>query len=165
MKAVTKEAAKLSSTQKKEFLKKLNSGSATDLQTIPGVGPEKAGFIKKSRPFKKVEELANVTGFGQATFAKVVSNIKNPGVVPAKSTTAKKSTSDSKKSSTTTKKTTTPAKKTTTPAKKTATPAKKTTTPAKKTTTPAKKTTTPTKKTTTKKTSSSKKKSSTTKKK
>jgi competence protein ComEA len=53
----------------------LNSASAPQLQTLPGVGPSTAQRIveyrQKNGSFKKIEELMNVKGIGEKSFLKL----------------------------------------------------------------------------------------------
>ena len=55
----------------------LNAATAADLQKLPGIGPALAGRIleyrQKNGGFKKVEELMNVQGIGEASFLKLKS--------------------------------------------------------------------------------------------
>ncbi len=49
----------------------INTATQIDLETLPGIGPAKAGAIiqdrEKNGPFKSVEELTRVTGIGDKT--------------------------------------------------------------------------------------------------
>ncbi|EZH67845.1 hypothetical protein DH09_07935 [Bacillaceae bacterium JMAK1] len=51
----------------------LNQSDEVELQTLPGVGPSKAAAIisyrEENGPFKTIEDLTNVPGFGSKTFA------------------------------------------------------------------------------------------------
>ena len=53
----------------------LNTATATELETLPGVGARMAARIieyrQKKGPFKKVEELMNVQGIGEKNFLKL----------------------------------------------------------------------------------------------
>lgn len=52
----------------------INNASISELETIPGIGPSKAGEIinyRKTNPFKKLEDIKNVKGIGEATFDKI----------------------------------------------------------------------------------------------
>lgn len=57
----------------------INSASAADLQTLPGIGTKMAELIieyrQKNGPFKKVEELMNVRGIGETNFLKLKAQI------------------------------------------------------------------------------------------
>lgn len=46
----------------------LNTASATELETLPRVGPAMAAAIAAARPFRRVEDLRRVRGIGTATF-------------------------------------------------------------------------------------------------
>ena len=53
----------------------INTASATEIATLPGVGAKMAARIieyrQKNGPFKKVEELMNVRGIGERNFLKL----------------------------------------------------------------------------------------------
>lgn len=67
----------ITNPEKKPFQPvKINEASVEELQTIKGVGSEKAKRIidyrKKHGPFKSKEDLMEVPGFGQATVEKIL---------------------------------------------------------------------------------------------
>ena len=53
----------------------INTASATEIATLPGIGEKTAARIveyrQKNGPFKKVEELMNVRGIGEKNFLKL----------------------------------------------------------------------------------------------
>jgi competence protein ComEA len=53
----------------------INTGSETELESLPGVGPVTAQAIVQYRtdngPFTSVDELVEVSGIGDATLAKI----------------------------------------------------------------------------------------------
>jgi len=53
----------------------INSASAKELQSIPGVGPATAKKIIAGRPYGSIEEIMDVKGIGEKTFAKMKSKI------------------------------------------------------------------------------------------
>ncbi len=57
----------------------INTASATELQTLPGIGARTAALIveyrQKNGPFRKIEELMNVRGVGEKSFLKLKSNL------------------------------------------------------------------------------------------
>lgn len=57
----------------------LNTATATQLSTLPGIGPKTAELIiqyrQKNGPFKKIEEIMNVRGIGEKSFLKIKSRL------------------------------------------------------------------------------------------
>ncbi|MDP4162296.1 MAG: helix-hairpin-helix domain-containing protein [Bacillota bacterium] len=57
----------------------LNKADETQLETLPGIGPSKALAIieyrKKNGPFKKAEDLKEISGIGDKTFEKLKNKI------------------------------------------------------------------------------------------
>ena len=57
----------------------LNTATAAQIATLPGIGPKAADLIvqyrQKNGSFKKVEEIMNVRGIGEKTFLKLKSRI------------------------------------------------------------------------------------------
>src|SRR6266516_4199810 len=57
----------------------LNSASAAQFETLPGIGAKTAARIveyrQKNGPFKKIEELMNVRGVGEKNFLKLKDHI------------------------------------------------------------------------------------------
>jgi competence protein ComEA len=53
----------------------LNTATQSELESVKGIGPAKAQAIvahrEKNGPFKSLDDLANVKGFGEASVAKV----------------------------------------------------------------------------------------------
>lgn len=53
----------------------LNTATTGQLQTLPGIGPKKAGAIisyrSKNGPFKRVDDLVQVKGIGPKTLSKL----------------------------------------------------------------------------------------------
>ena len=62
-----------------ETVVNLNTASAADLESLPGIGKSTAQRIveyrQKSGGFKKVEELMNVKGIGEKSFLKIKSRL------------------------------------------------------------------------------------------
>jgi competence protein ComEA len=57
----------------------LNTATAAQIATLPGVGPKTADLIvqyrQKNGPYKKVEEIMNVRGVGEKSFLKLKSRL------------------------------------------------------------------------------------------
>jgi comEA protein len=57
----------------------LNTASAAQIATLPGIGPKTADLIvqyrQKNGPYKKVEEVMNVRGVGEKSFLKLKSRL------------------------------------------------------------------------------------------
>jgi comEA protein len=57
----------------------LNTASAAQIATLPGIGPKTADLIVQYRTknggFKKIEEIMNVRGVGEKSFLKLKSRI------------------------------------------------------------------------------------------
>jgi len=57
------------------ILVNINTATLSELDSLPGIGPQKAGEIIAYReehgPFEKIEEIENVSGIGPATFEKL----------------------------------------------------------------------------------------------
>lgn len=57
----------------------LNTASQTELETLPGIGPAKAQAIidyrENSGPFKAIEDIRSISGFGEKTFEKLKEHI------------------------------------------------------------------------------------------
>ena len=65
----------------------LNTATAMELETLPGVGARMAARIieyrQKKGPFKKVEELMNVRGLGEKNFLKLKAQLTIGATKPA----------------------------------------------------------------------------------
>jgi len=63
----------------------LNTATAEQLESLPGIGPKVAARIieyrQKNGPFKKIEDLMNVRGIGEKVFLRMKNRIT---VVPPK---------------------------------------------------------------------------------
>lgn len=66
----------------------LNTASAAQIATLPGIGPKTADLIiqyrQKNGGFKKVEEIMNVRGVGEKSFLKLKSRITLTPMAPPK---------------------------------------------------------------------------------
>ena len=71
----------------------LNTATAAELQKIKGIGPAKAEAIieyRKKTPFKSVEDLDKVPGFGKSTMEKVKKDLSVTDAGKSKKTAAAK---------------------------------------------------------------------------
>jgi len=63
----------------------LNTATAAEIDTLPGIGPKTAELIiqyrQKNSGFKKIEEIMNIRGVGEKTFLKIKDRIS---AAPAK---------------------------------------------------------------------------------
>ncbi|TKC19982.1 helix-hairpin-helix domain-containing protein [Robertmurraya kyonggiensis] len=57
----------------------INKATATELETLPGVGPAKSAAIIEYRetngPFQTIEDIMSISGFGEKTFEKLKESI------------------------------------------------------------------------------------------
>jgi len=53
----------------------INTATAVELDTLPGVGPSTAEKIIDGRPFSIIEDLMEVSGIGESTFEKIKDKI------------------------------------------------------------------------------------------
>ena len=70
----------------------LNTATAAELQKINGIGPAKAEAIieyRKKTPFKSVEDLDKVPGFGKSTMEKVKKDLSVTDAGKSKKSAAK----------------------------------------------------------------------------
>lgn len=69
----------------------INTATQSELESVKGLGPTKAKAIiayrEKNGPFKDVDELDKVKGFGKATINKLRSDLKVNEKTPASTTT------------------------------------------------------------------------------
>lgn len=49
----------------------INTASAAEIESLPGIGPSTASKIIDSRPYKTIEDLKTVSGIGEATYKKL----------------------------------------------------------------------------------------------
>ena len=68
----------------------LNTATAEQLDSLPGVGPKVAARIieyrQKNGPFKKIEDLMNVRGIGEKNFLKIRNRLTVGAAKPANPT-------------------------------------------------------------------------------
>ncbi len=53
----------------------INSASASQLETISGIGPAMSKKIIEGRPYSKIDDLLNISGIGDALFKKIKSEV------------------------------------------------------------------------------------------
>lgn len=70
----------------------INTADQKILESLPGVGPSTAQQIVKGRPYKSVDDLANVKGIGKAKLEKI-KPLVTVGGMPAASSAATKASS------------------------------------------------------------------------
>ena len=66
-------------TEKQDKLISINNGTLEELMTLPGVGESKAKNIieyRENNKFKKIEDIMNVSGIGEAAYSKIKDLIK-----------------------------------------------------------------------------------------
>ena len=71
----TQSSSKAGSAARPGAIVNLNTATATELESLPGIGAKTAARIidyrQKKGPFKKIEELMNVQGVGEKSFLKM----------------------------------------------------------------------------------------------
>ncbi|MDP3636085.1 MAG: helix-hairpin-helix domain-containing protein [Azonexus sp.] len=71
----------------------INTATVDELETVKGLGPSKAQAIidhrSKNGPFKSLDDLKNVKGFGDKSVAKLKSELSVAGGAKPASSTAK----------------------------------------------------------------------------
>src|ERR687895_1465649 len=71
-------AAKMAAPVPTEIVN-LNSATATQIATLPGIGQKTAELVvqyrQKNGPFKKIEEIMNVRGVGEKSFLRIKDRI------------------------------------------------------------------------------------------
>ena len=98
--AAKQAANKLTPTQKTKMLTLLNKGDSSELEAIRGIGKSRAAALAKARPFKSVEQLANIKGVGEAVYSDLLAHARSLTVrraarQPAKASKPGKSSSTS----------------------------------------------------------------------
>lgn len=67
-------AAERVDTKEKELIN-INTASAEELQTLPGIGPSISkrivAFREENGPYKRIEDLMKVKGIGEKSFQKI----------------------------------------------------------------------------------------------
>jgi competence protein ComEA len=80
-KVAPKPATPKAATPKAETPVNVNTATAADLQTLPGIGPASAAAIIAGRPFRTVDDLEKVRGLGPAKVAALRSLVTVAGPV------------------------------------------------------------------------------------
>lgn len=72
-------AATVSSSGSESDKININKATATELETLPGIGPAKSAAIIEYRetngPFQTIEDIMSISGFGEKTFEKLKESI------------------------------------------------------------------------------------------
>lgn len=69
------EAGSSSNSEESSSLININTASAGELDTLPGIGPSTAEKIIDARPYSQVEDLLEVSGIGESTLEKIRNKI------------------------------------------------------------------------------------------
>ena len=93
--AAKKAASSLTTTQRSKMLALINDGSLDELTEIHGIGKTRAEAVAKARPFKSVDQLADVKGVGEAVYADLIDHAKSLTARRSSSSTSKKTSSKS----------------------------------------------------------------------
>lgn len=73
-------ALRSETTHEKQSLKvNINTASAEDLETLPGIGPARAAGIIAHRPYSSVDDLRKVSGIGRRQFEEMRPFVKVDG--------------------------------------------------------------------------------------
>jgi competence ComEA-like helix-hairpin-helix protein len=62
----------------------INTATAIELESLPGIGPVLARRIIESRPYESIEELTRVKGIGPKSFARLKNQITVGELFPAR---------------------------------------------------------------------------------
>jgi hypothetical protein len=57
----------------------LNTATMVELQSIPGIGPSFASLIRNNRPYRDVEEISKLPGFGKSKVQVILPMLKVEG--------------------------------------------------------------------------------------
>ena len=64
------------SSEKKDELISINTGTLDELMTLSGIGESKAQYREKNGKFEKLEDIMNVSGIGESAYSKIKDYIK-----------------------------------------------------------------------------------------